>query len=116
VATVSCATTDELGLALELRAACRGQDTEAWFPVAVEGPVTREVAQLDRVYAAVVCRGCAVVPECLELSLRVPHGRYGVWGATSERDRRALLRRRRVDEATRAGAVRTDEGAGEVAA
>lgn len=110
---IGTATTGELDLALEQGGMCRGQDTEAWFPLAGEGPVTRETARLERVYAAVVCRGCSVAAECLELALRVPHGRYGVWGATSERDRRALLRQRRASEAVGALSAAGELGAGE---
>lgn len=101
---------DEL---VRTQGSCRDQDTEAWFPLAGEGPVRRATARLERVYAAVVCRGCPVVAECLELALRVPHGRYGVWGATSERDRRALLRRRRADEVASAQAAAGELAAGE---
>ena len=42
-----------------------------------------------------ICAGCPVVDECLEYALveRVDHG---VWGGKSERERRRILRRRRV--------------------
>jgi WhiB family redox-sensing transcriptional regulator len=43
--------------------------------------------------AKLVCRGCPVRTECLADALdnRVE---YGVWGGMTERERRALLRRR----------------------
>ncbi len=42
-----------------------------------------------------VCTTCAVKQECLEYALRnrIDHG---VWGGTSERERRRILKRRRL--------------------
>jgi len=42
-----------------------------------------------------VCEGCAVQQRCLEYALRnrIDHG---VWGACSERQRRRILRARRL--------------------
>ena len=42
-----------------------------------------------------VCAGCPVQEECLEYALehRIDHG---VWGGASERQRRRILKRRRV--------------------
>ena len=47
---------------------------------------------------ASICAQCSVQPECLEYALtyRIDHG---VWGGASERERRRILRRRRVDGA-----------------
>jgi WhiB family redox-sensing transcriptional regulator len=43
-----------------------------------------------------ICATCAVKEQCLEYALRnrIDHG---VWGGTSERERRRILRRRRLD-------------------
>ncbi|MGB6057793.1 MAG: WhiB family transcriptional regulator [Microthrixaceae bacterium] len=43
-----------------------------------------------------VCVGCPVISECLEyaLSNRIDHG---VWGGTSERERRRILKSRAVE-------------------
>jgi WhiB family redox-sensing transcriptional regulator len=43
-----------------------------------------------------ICATCAVKDQCLEYALRnrIDHG---VWGGTSERERRRILRRRRLD-------------------
>ena len=62
-------------------AACRGQ-SDALF---VKG------AEQNRV--KVVCGGCPVTAECLAEALdnRIE---WGVWGGMTERERRALLRRR----------------------
>jgi WhiB family redox-sensing transcriptional regulator len=42
-----------------------------------------------------ICADCAVKAPCLEYALqnRIDHG---VWGGTSERERRRILRRRRL--------------------
>jgi WhiB family transcriptional regulator, redox-sensing transcriptional regulator len=64
------------------RAACRSTDPDALF---VQG------AAQNRVKA--ICLGCQVRTECLADALdnRVE---FGVWGGMTERERRALLRRR----------------------
>ena len=41
-------------------------------------------------HAKVVCIGCPVQRECLEYAL--DNGEYGVWGGTSERERRRIRR------------------------
>jgi WhiB family transcriptional regulator, redox-sensing transcriptional regulator len=63
-------------------AACRSRDPDALF---VKG------AEQNR--AKLVCVGCPVRTECLADALdnRVE---FGVWGGMTERERRALLRRR----------------------
>jgi WhiB family transcriptional regulator, redox-sensing transcriptional regulator len=64
------------------RAACRKGDPDALF---VQGAAQNR--------AKVVCMGCPVRTECLADALdhRVE---FGVWGGMTERERRALLRRR----------------------
>lgn len=63
-------------------AACRGGDPDALF---VQGAAQNR--------AKLVCMGCPVRTECLADALdhRVE---FGVWGGMTERERRALLRRR----------------------
>ena len=43
-----------------------------------------------------ICAQCSVQSECLEYALtyRIDHG---VWGGASERERRRILRRRRIE-------------------
>lgn len=64
------------------RGLCREGDPDALF---VQG------AQQNR--AKMLCRGCPVRTECLADALddRIE---FGVWGGMTERERRALLRRR----------------------
>jgi WhiB family transcriptional regulator, redox-sensing transcriptional regulator len=63
-------------------AACRRSDPDALF---VQG------AEQHR--AKAVCQGCPVRTECLADAL--DNGiEFGVWGGLTERERRALLRRR----------------------
>jgi len=47
-----------------------------------------------------ICQDCEVRAQCLEYALanRIDHG---VWGGTSERERRRLLRQRRVGSRAR---------------
>ena len=63
-------------------AACRGSNPDTLF---VQGAAQNR--------AKAVCMGCAVRAECLADALdnRVE---FGVWGGMTERERRALLRRR----------------------
>ncbi|WP_262402460.1 WhiB family transcriptional regulator [Actinomadura sp. CNU-125] len=64
------------------RAACRNADPDALF---VQGAAQNR--------AKLICRGCPVRTECLADALdnRIE---FGVWGGMTERERRALLRRR----------------------
>lgn len=64
---------------------CREMDPAIFFP---NDGVGVQVAQR-------ICAECAVRQECLEYALvnRVDHG---VWGGASERERRRLLRQRRL--------------------
>ena len=39
-----------------------------------------------------ICAGCAVPEECLEWALTA-RAAFGVWGGTTEQERRRLLRR-----------------------
>lgn len=59
--------------------ACRDVDPRLFFPE--RGESTRE--------AKAVCAGCPVRAECLEYALD-QHEHFGIWGGTSERERRRL--------------------------
>ena len=63
-------------------AACRGTGPDELF---VKGAAQNR--------ATLICRGCPVRTECLADAL--DNGiEFGVWGGMTERERRALLRRR----------------------
>lgn len=65
------------------RAACRNMDTDLFFPG--RGESVEE--------ARAVCAGCDVQEECLAWALRIG-ARDGIWGGTTERDRRRMGSRR----------------------
>lgn len=64
-------------------AVCAQTDPEAFFPE--KGGSSRQ--------AKAICRRCEVRRECLSYALE--HDiRFGIWGATSERERRTMRRTR----------------------
>ncbi|MEL7209317.1 MAG: WhiB family transcriptional regulator [Actinomycetota bacterium] len=82
------------------RAACRGLDTSLFFPQRGESTAKAEA----------VCAGCPVRDDCLWFALGdgTPRSseRFGIWGGSSERQRRRLRLDRRHSEAV-AGEVRS---------
>lgn len=62
---------------------CGEVDGDLWFPE--KGDSSREVKA--------VCAGCPVRTECLEYALANDE-RFGVWGGTSEKERRRIKRQR----------------------
>ncbi|MFE0445573.1 WhiB family transcriptional regulator [Streptomyces fungicidicus] len=69
------------------RAACRTEDPDLFFPIGTSGPALVQTEQ-----AKAVCRRCPVREQCLEWALDTGQS-VGVWGGTSETERRALKRR-----------------------
>jgi WhiB family redox-sensing transcriptional regulator len=68
-------------------AACIDEDPELFFPVG-----TASHAVMVQVAAAkAVCRRCPVTARCLDWGLRTGQ-EAGVWGGTSEEERRAMHR------------------------
>jgi WhiB family transcriptional regulator, redox-sensing transcriptional regulator len=72
------------------RGACSSADPELFFPMSSVGP---SAEQLNR--AKMVCTRCPVRAECLEFALAT-HQVHGVWGGTSEDERRRILARGRA--------------------
>ncbi len=68
-------------------AACRDVDPELFFPIGNTGPA---LLQIDE--AKQVCRSCPVTESCLRWALESGQD-AGVWGGTSEDERRALKSR-----------------------
>ncbi|MFE7174704.1 WhiB family transcriptional regulator [Streptomyces sp. NPDC057616] len=71
-------------------AACRSEDPDLFFPIGTSGPSLMQTEQ-----AKAVCRRCPVREECLRWALDTSEC-MGVWGGTSEMERRALRRRQRA--------------------
>jgi WhiB family redox-sensing transcriptional regulator len=66
------------------KASCRSVDPDLFFPVGTTG------LALDQIESAkAVCRSCEAMTACLEFAL-VTNQESGVWGGTSEEERRAL--------------------------
>ncbi len=67
-------------------AACRDTSPELFFPIGTTGQA------IDQIEAAkLVCMSCPAQEPCLEFALSTNQD-SGVWGATSEEDRRHLRR------------------------
>lgn len=73
-------------LAWQLQAACRHTPTLLFFP-------ERKYPH-NTTAAKAVCRGCPVDRECLRYAL--DYGERGVWGGTSDEERKRMRRGRRV--------------------
>jgi WhiB family redox-sensing transcriptional regulator len=67
-------------------AACATADSDLFFPVGVTGPAVGQIAA-----AKAVCATCDVQTTCLEFAIAT-NQEYGVWGGTSEEERRVLRR------------------------
>ncbi|MFD3734491.1 WhiB family transcriptional regulator [Streptomyces sp. NPDC058632] len=69
------------------RATCRDEDPDLFFPIGTSGPALLQTEQ-----AKAVCRRCPVQQQCLDWAMESGQS-LGVWGGTSETERRALKRR-----------------------
>jgi WhiB family redox-sensing transcriptional regulator len=67
-------------------AICRDTDPELFFPVGTTGYA---LVQVDR--AKEVCRQCPVKTQCLDYALETNQD-SGIWGGTSEEERRDIRR------------------------
>ncbi len=72
------------------KAACRDTDPALFFPIGTTGPA---IDQIDS--AKEVCLTCMSRDACLEFALATNQD-TGVWGGTSEEERRVIRRRLRV--------------------
>ena len=64
------------------RSECRGEDPAIFFPGTDDDP-SRGLA---------ICARCPVRQECLDYAIEARE-RYGIWGGTTERQRRRMVRR-----------------------
>lgn len=70
--------------------ACRDEDPEMFFPAPRSLTMFVHLAR-----AKAICGGCPVTDECLRYALTTGQD-HGVWGGTSEQERRAMSRRLRI--------------------
>jgi len=67
-------------------ALCRDTDPELFFPIGTTGAALVQIEQ-----ARAVCRQCPVQSDCLDFALTTNQD-SGIWGGTSEEERRVLRR------------------------
>ncbi len=67
-------------------AACQDTDPDLFFPVGTTGPAIEQIEQ-----AKAVCATCDAQEPCLEFAMSTNQD-SGVWGGTSEEERRKLRR------------------------
>ena len=72
-------------------AACRDVDPDLFFPLGTSGA---SLPQIE--LAKQICRTCPVCPSCLRWAL--DHADDGVWGGTTEEERRRHRRSRALGE------------------
>jgi WhiB family redox-sensing transcriptional regulator len=85
VSTGPAELTTELAAEWRERAACSGYRHALFFPVG-----DTDTAAIER--AISICLGCAVIDDCLEYALET-NQRAGIWGGTTEEERRSLRRK-----------------------
>ena len=68
------------------RAACTGIDSDIFYPASED--------DADAMEAKAICAVCPVQTSCLEHAL-ASREREGIWGGTTERERRRIHRQRR---------------------
>ena len=73
----------------QLKAACRGPHSAIFFPPAQFERKEEKEAREAR--AKAICATCPVQPECLDFALKTRQ-EFGIWGGTTEDERRALAR------------------------
>jgi WhiB family redox-sensing transcriptional regulator len=66
------------------RSACRDSDPDVFFPIGSSGPALEQIETARR-----ICAACPVRDECLEFALAT-NQEAGIWGGTTEEERRKL--------------------------
>ncbi len=67
---------------------CAHTDPELFFPIGTTGQALLQIAK-----AKEVCSGCTVKSQCLDFALETNQD-SGIWGGTSEEERRNIRRER----------------------
>lgn len=70
-------------------AACRGKDTQVFFPSEEEKHMDRKIRELR---AKAICETCSVIEPCLAAG----EGEEGIWGGLTEAERSGRHRRRKL--------------------
>lgn len=70
------------------RSLCRDSNPDLFFPVGATGTALEQIEA-----AKEICGACPVTRECLEFALET-NQEAGVWGGTTEEERRALRKQR----------------------
>lgn len=70
--------------------ACRPYPRSWWFPERGINLVQNGEANNTLRQAINICNTCVVKQQCLNYALMTPRERYGVWGGTTEKDRRGM--------------------------
>jgi WhiB family redox-sensing transcriptional regulator len=78
---------DTAGMDWRNYAACRNVDPDLFFPLGTEGASLPQIEQAKQ-----VCRTCPVSKTCLRWAL--DSGDTGVWGGTTDEERRGQRRSR----------------------
>lgn len=76
--------------------ACRDADVNLFFPAGVTGPAARQIRE-----AKAICAACPARKTCLDFAIET-NQEYGIWGGTTEDERRSLRRAWRARRALRA--------------
>lgn len=76
--------------------ACRDADLNLFFPAGVTGPAERQIRE-----AKAICAACPVRQTCLSFAIET-NQEYGIWGGTTEDERRVLRRAWRVRRSLKA--------------
>ena len=71
-------------------AACKDLDPNLFFPIGVTGPAVDQIAA-----AKSICAQCSVSTACLDFAITT-NQEFGVWGGTTEDERRVLRRQWRA--------------------
>jgi WhiB family transcriptional regulator, redox-sensing transcriptional regulator len=70
------------------KAACASVAPDLFFPAGETGDALEQAEA-----AKAICAGCPVRSECLEFAIATRQ-QYGIWGGTTEVERRSIRRRR----------------------
>jgi WhiB family transcriptional regulator, redox-sensing transcriptional regulator len=76
------------------RGACRGEDPALFFPLSQSGSSMRQIER-----ARAICRRCPVLTTCLRYAMDTHQ--EGIWGATTDDERRAMRQSARRNAARR---------------